>query len=100
MNQKNSLPNLQGIDISIKPKTKIYWRDPKYNYTKNHDRYLEPIPITKDTTKTNGSISVDRFNIVPTKLTPINAMFLDPNNSIYTIPTNLYPTINTKPVNF
>ena len=100
MNQKNSLPNPQGIDISIKPETQIYWRDPKYKFTKNHNLYLEPIPITKDTSKTNGSILMDRFNIVPTKLTPINAMFLDPNNSIYTITTNLYPKINTKPVNF
>ena len=100
MNQKNSLPNPLGITVSIKPKTQIYWRDPKYNIVKNHDRHLEPIPVTKDTSLTNGSILMDRFNVVGSKLTPINAMFLDPNNSIYTLPTNLYPKINTDIISF
>lgn len=61
---------------------------------------LETGPITKDTSLTNGSLTNDRFNIVPIKLTPINAMFLDPKKSIYILPTNITPKMNTDIISF
>ena len=99
MNLKPSIPNPQGINVYIKPKNHIYWRDPKYTI-QNHDQNLEQSPITKDSSLTNGSVLNDRFNIVPLKLTPINAMFLDPKTSIYIIPTNITPKMNTDIISF
>ena len=96
---KLSLPNPQGIKYTITPPNTIYWRDPKYSLSMP-DLKREPVPTTKDTTKTNGSILTDRFNVVPTKLLPINALMFDPKHRLIKHDMNLTPKINIQPVSF
>ena len=96
---KLSLPNPQGIKYTQTPPNTIYWRDPKYSLSKA-DLKKELVPITKDTTKTNGSILTDRFNVVPTKLLPINALMFDPKHRLIKHDMNLTPKINTQHISF
>jgi hypothetical protein len=87
---KLSLPNPQGIKYTQTPPNTIYWRDPKYRLS-NIDLKKEPVAITKDTTKTNSSVLTGRFNVVPTKLLPINALLFDPKHRLIKHDMNLTP---------
>ena len=93
--------NTQGISNTIlNPKKPILWRDPS-SIIIHRDLYREPTPNFKPTQITNGSVLADRFNVVTTRLIPINATVIDPKFIIFNN-TNKFitPPLNVKVVNF